>query len=98
MIKEEALNWLSEKLQIESIQSIEKDLLLQGLLLHLSKSKYAFPNQYYRYIKQHLQEYVPGQPVLLSELISFELLYRRIFRNKKENILKPEATRQKTKL
>ena len=40
MIKEEALNWLSEKLGIKSIELIEKDLLLQGLLLELSKSEY----------------------------------------------------------
>jgi len=40
MIEEETLNWLSEKLQIKSTQLIEKDLLLQGLLLQLSKSDY----------------------------------------------------------
>jgi len=44
MIEEETLNWLSEKLQIKSIQLIEKDLLLQGLLLELSKSKYFSEN------------------------------------------------------
>ncbi len=40
MIKEETLNWLAEKLQIKSTRLIEKDLLLQGLLLRLSKSDY----------------------------------------------------------
>ncbi len=40
MIEEETLNWLAEKLQIKSIQLVEKDLLLQGLLSQLSKSDY----------------------------------------------------------
>ncbi len=44
MIEEETLNWLSKKLGIKSIQLIEKDLLLQGLLLELAKSKYFSEN------------------------------------------------------
>ncbi|MFH1664128.1 MAG: nucleotidyl transferase AbiEii/AbiGii toxin family protein [archaeon] len=44
MIEEETLNWLSEKLQIKSSQLIEKDLLLQGLLLQLSKPRYFSEN------------------------------------------------------
>ncbi len=44
MIEEEILSWLSEKLGIKSIQLIEKDLLLQGLLLELSKSDYFLEN------------------------------------------------------
>ena len=40
MIEKEALTWLSEKLRIANLMLIEKDLLLQGLLVELSKSEY----------------------------------------------------------
>ena len=40
MIEKEALNWLSEKLNIQNLALIEKDLFLQGLLNELSKSAY----------------------------------------------------------
>jgi len=44
MIEKEMLNWLSDKLKIQNIALIEKDLLLQGLLNELSKSEYFSEN------------------------------------------------------
>ncbi len=44
MIEKEMLNWLSDKLKIQNIALIEKDLLLQGLLIKLSKSEYFSEN------------------------------------------------------
>ncbi len=43
-IEKEMLNWLSDKLKIQNIALIEKDLLLQGLLIKLSKSAYFSEN------------------------------------------------------
>lgn len=44
MIEGKCLNWLSDKLKIQNTALIEKDLLLQGLLVKLSKSKYFSEN------------------------------------------------------
>ena len=96
MIEEEALNWLSEKLGIKSIQLIEKDLLLQGLLLELAKSKYFLENFVFKggtcLTKAYFGYY------RFSEDLDFTWINQKIFESKSEKQIRKMLSKEINKI
>ncbi|MFH1544759.1 MAG: nucleotidyl transferase AbiEii/AbiGii toxin family protein [archaeon] len=96
MIEEEALNWLSEKLQIKSTQLIEKDLLLQGLLLQLSKSGYFSENFVFKggtcLTKAYFGYY------RFSEDLDFTWIKQEVFEGKSENQIRKMLSKEINKI
>jgi len=96
MIKEETLNWLSEKLVIKSIHLIEKDLLLQGLLLGLAKSKYFSENFVFKggtcLTKAYFGYY------RFSEDLDFTWINQKAFEGKTENQIRKMLSKEINKI
>jgi len=96
MIEEETLNWLSEKLGIKSIQLIEKDLLLQGLLLGLSKSEYFSENFVFKggtcLTKAYFGYY------RFSEDLDFTWINQKVFEGKSKNQVRKMLSKEINKI
>ena len=96
MIEKEILNWLSDKLKIQNIALIEKDLLLQGLLVELSKSEYFSENFVFKggtcLTKAYFGYY------RFSEDLDFTWLDKKAFEGKTENQIRKILSKEINKI
>jgi len=96
MIEKEALTWLSEKLGIANFMLIEKDLLLQGLLVELSKSAYFLENFVFKggtcLTKAYFDYY------RFSEDLDFTWISQKNFENKTEKQIRKILSQEINKI
>ncbi len=96
MIEKEMLNWLSEKLKIQNIALLEKDLLLQGLLIKLSRPEYFAENFVFKggtcLIKAYFGYY------RFSEDLDFTWINQKNFENRTEKQIRKVLSEEINKI
>ena len=96
MIEKEVLNWLSDKLKIQSTALIEKDLLLQGLLIELSKSEYFSESFVFKDGTCLTKAYFGYHR--FSEDLDFTWLDKKAFDGKTENAIRKILSKEINKI
>lgn len=96
MIEQGLVNWLSDKLKIQSVALIEKDLYLQGLLLELAKSEYFVEHFVFKggtcLTKAYFGYY------RFSEDLDFTLIDKKHFEKKSKNQIRKMLSKDINKI